>query len=172
MSAFMMPAKTTAIIAEYLALAATSTGHSGTYEGIKTIEPPKRLLEYLKGSGCYDARHDEYMPEAIYNMMSNINLTALKERYHDVEDGYEAYERQPISILECDRRKWLANLYTVARCYHYQIAEGMVSKSDFYHYFGEWIDGMARVLAEFVVDEVRPKYSAEVDNGWKSWSEF
>ena len=37
MSAYMMPAKTTAIIAEYLARAAGEVGHTGTVQGAKTI---------------------------------------------------------------------------------------------------------------------------------------
>ena len=59
------------------------------------------------------------------------------------------------------RREWLSNLYTVCRCYKYQITEGDYAADPFYRFFGEWIDQMAAVLADYVVDEVRPKIGSE-----------
>ena len=172
MSAFMMPAKTTAIIAEYLAAAANCVGHSGTMEGVKTIEPPTGLLTCLKEAGCYNAKHDEYEAKKIYEMMNNFNISALKECYGDASEEVEPFEQQWIHIHEDSRRQWLSNLYTVARCYHYQICEGVVRDSKFYKAFGQWVNEMASELAAYVVKEVRPDFSAEAENGWKPWSEF
>ena len=178
MSAYMMPAKTTAIIAEYLAAAANSVGHMGTIEGVKTIEPPKELIKCLKEAGCYNAEYDEYKADKIYEVMSNYNESALKERYGEedakgMSGAFEPFVSQHIDIKEDTRRQWLSNLFTVARCHHYQCAEGMVCESAFFKAFGEWVDGMAYGLAEFVVDEVRPRYRKMGDEGnWKPWDVF
>lgn len=85
MSAFMMPEKTTAIIAEYLALAADCVGHTGTIEGVKTIEPPESLLKCLRDEGCYNSKYDEYKASAIYCVMRRLNYKAYAMRYEDVE---------------------------------------------------------------------------------------
>lgn len=168
----MMPAKTTAIIAEYLARAAGEVGHTGTVQGAKTIEPPMELIKCLKDEGCYDAKYDEYKASKIYEVMCNINAAALKERYKEPSDAIEPFERQPIDTKENTRREWLSNLFTVARCYLYQCDEGVVRDSDFFKAFGKWVDQMAYLLTEYVVEEYRPKYSAEKDNGWKPWDVF
>ena len=173
MSAFMMPAKTTAIIAQYLARAAGEVGHSGTVQGAKTIEPPKELIKCLKDAGCYDAKYDEYKADKIYEVMCNFNAAALKERYANGSDAVEPFERQPICTREESRREWLSNLFTVARCYLYQCDEGIVRDSDFFKAFGKWVDKMAYLLTEYVVEEYRPKYKQEGQKGeWKSWDMF
>ena len=172
MSAFMMPAKTTAIIAQYLARAAGEVGHTGTVQGAKTIEPPKELIKCLKDAGCYDARFDEYKADKIYEVMCNFNVSALKERYGEASGAVEPFVSQPMDTKESTRRQWLSNLFTVAMCYRYQIEEGCVRDSDFFKAFGKWVDKMAYLLAEYVVAEVRPRYSAEKENGWKPWDIF
>ena len=174
MSAFMMPEKTTAIIATYLAQAANCVGHTGTIMGIKTIEPPKSLINALKKAGCYDAEYDEYKAEKIYEVMHSYNVAALKARYGEAAEGYAPYDRPSgLSIQEETRREWLSNLFTVARCYHYQCDEGKVRDTEFFKAFGEWIDEMAYQLAEMVVNEVRPRYSkAGEERNYKPWDQF
>ena len=169
MSAFMMPEKTTAIIAEYLALAADCVGHTGTVEGVKTIEPPKSLLQCLRDEGCYNAKYDEYEPSAIYRVMRRLNYKAYAMCYGgDEPDEIPVVNIPKVSIAESKRREWLANLYTVARCYRFQCAEGTIPASAFFKAFSAWIDIMASKLAEFVVDEIRPKDSEH----YKPWDRF
>lgn len=167
MSAFMMPAKTTAIIAEYLAAAASEAGHTGVIQGIKTIEPPRTLIKALRDAGCYDSDRDEFSAQKVYDLLCEYNSKALEALYGNGEDA-APFPNLPIDIREETRREWLSNLFTVARCYRYQCDEGDVGKSDLLKAFEQWVDEMAYTLAAFTVDAVRPKFG----DGWKSWSEF
>lgn len=164
----MMPGKTAAIIAEYLAHAADAAEYSGVVQGIKTIEPPPQLLKCLRVEGCYSDA-EGFSARLVYNLMMETNVAALKELYNDVSADYEPYEVARIDTKETTRRQWLANLYEVSRCYHYQICEGKVSESRFYLAFGAWIQKMADQLAEYIVKEVRPNNGSE---DYKPWSEF
>ena len=167
MSAYMMPAETTAIIAEYLAAAASSAGHTGVIQGIKTIEPSPTLIMDLRHAGCYDADRDEFSARKVYDLLCEYNSKALEAQYGNGEDA-APFASQSIDTREKTRRKWLSNLFTVARCYRYQCDEGDVGKSDFLKAFSLWVDELAYTLAAFTVEAVRPKFGP----GWKSWSEF
>ena len=164
----MMPGKTAAIIAEYLAYAADAAEHNGVVRGIKTIEPPPQLLKCLRVEGCYSDA-EGVSARQVYNLMMETNVTALKDRYSDISPDYEPYEVARIDTKETTRRQWLANLYEVSRCYYYQISEGKVCKSKFYQAFGAWVQKMAIQLAEYIVKEVRPNNGSE---DYKPWSEF
>ena len=108
--------------------------------------------------------------DKIYEVMCNFNVSALKERYGNASEAFEPFEAQPMDTKESTRRTWLANLYTVARCYRYQISEGMVVESEFYKAFGEWVNYMAYLLAEYIVEEVRPAYRK--GQTYKPWDQF
>lgn len=172
MSAYMMPAKTTVIIAEYLANAATSTEFKGMLDGIRTIQPPKDLLEVLKAIGCYDEHEGEYRAVKIYEVLARQNATALRARYRNRAEEMigtiEPFYHLPIDTKETTRREWLANLFTVSRCYLYQCCEGTVPDTDFYKAFGKWVDKMAFELAEMVVREFRPMNAKP----HKPWDQF
>ena len=74
----------------------------------------------------------------------------------------------PMDRRESTRRTWLAKLYNVCRCYLYQIDEGDVSNSRFYKEFEKWLNKIAEVLSEYLVDEA---YGDE-GGGCAHWGEF
>lgn len=162
----MMPAKTTAIIAEYLAAAASEAGQYGVVQGIK-IDPPRPLIQALRDAGCFDSDRDEFSAQKVYDLLCEYNSKALEARYGNGDDA-APFASQSIDKREETRREWLSNLFTVARCYRYQCDEGDVGNSDFMKAFEQWVDEMAYTLAAFTVATVRPKTGP----GWKSWSEF
>ncbi|MBO6031681.1 MAG: hypothetical protein J6Q22_09430 [Prevotella sp.] len=74
-----------------------------------------------------------------------------------------------IDIRKETRKEWLSNLYTVCRCYLYQISEGNYQSDEFYWKFSGWIGKMAEVLAEYVVEEVRP---LPPNPAYRPWCDF
>lgn len=167
MSCFVMSGRTLSIIAGYLADAANEDGHRGVLEGVRMIAPPTALVKCLKDGGCLE--DGEFKAERVYALLFDFNKTAYKERYGECEDWTDPFCPVCIDERESTRKEWLSNLFTVCRCYGYQIAEGMVCESAFFAAFSEWVDQMAYALADMTVKEVRPSPQSD---GYRSWEEF
>ena len=117
-----------------------------------------------------------FSPAKIHAYLYAKNRAALVARYGEKATNAVMCPEKEMAIDRTEsvdtrletRREWLSNLYTVCRCYKYQISEGDYDSDPFYRFFGEWIDQMAAVLADYVVDEVRPKCGAN----YRPWDEF
>ena len=174
MSAFMVNNRTLTKIAKYME--ACANYQIGKAPGLSEIELDGGFKEWLSNEGLVEKGTGMFSAPLIHAFLYCRNRHALFQRYGDsqvsmmcpnelepMEDGGTA-----IDIGRETRRKWLSNLYTVCRCYRYQISEGDYEAEPFYRFFCEWIDQMAAVLAGYVVDEVRPKGGAN----YRPWDEF
>lgn len=178
MSSFMMGNRELTIIAKYMAECANNTqmGMLGRVETISRIEFGNSMLDYLRANGCYDSGSGLYLAGDIHQVLVRENRKALAARYADSEEmiggGYNMMEERIVIDLKNETRKeWLSNLYTVVRCYQYQIAEGDYKNNPLYNELDRWIADMAMSLAVYVVDTIRPAMP-KPGQPWKSWSEF
>ena len=174
MSAYMLPNKTISIIACYMMVAARPS--RWIPEGMRWLELSDDFRKCLADAGLkIDEESDTFDGEKIHAYLYAKNRAALialyGEKSVDEEDCPEKTMPQDdvsVDTKEETRREWLSNLYTVCRCYKYQISEGDYESDPFYRFFGEWINRMAAVLADYVVAEVRPKGGAN----YRTWDEF
>ena len=171
MSAFMVNNRTLTKIAKYME--ACANYQIGKAPGLSELELTGDFKQYLQEQGLVD-KTGMFSASLIHWYLFDKNRKAIVARYGEdermmgtflpMEDGGTA-----IDISKENRKEWLANLYTVCRCYKYQIEEGDYQDDEFYWKFREWIGRMAAILAEYVVNEVRPYKGV-----WprKSWEEF
>ena len=171
MSAFMVNNRTLTKIAKYME--ACANYQIGKAPGLSELELKGDFKQYLQEQGLVD-KTGMFSASLIHRYLFDKNRKAIVARYGEdermmgtfmpMEDGGTA-----IDISKENRKEWLANLYTVCRCYKYQIEEGDYQDDEFYWKFREWIGRMAAILAEYVVNEVRPYKGV-----WprKSWEEF
>ena len=179
MSAFMMGNRELTIIAKYMAECANNRemGMLGRVETISRIEFGNSMLDYLRANGCYDSGSGLYLAGIIHQVLVRENRKALAARYADSEEmvggnEYNMMEREiRIDTRKETRKEWLSNLYTVVRCYQYQIAEGDYKNNPLYNELERWIADMAVALAKYTVETVRPEFPQK-GQPWKSWSEF
>lgn len=150
----------------------------GDAKGLWELVLDKDFKKFLADEGLVDQTTGEFSASLIHEYLFRRNLKALCFRYGEkatkeemCPSGYEPIEdeKTPVDISIVNRREWLANLYTVCRCYLYQIAEGDYRGDRFYHEFAEWIRQMASVLANYVVDDVRQYVPGRT---YKTWDEF
>lgn len=175
----MLGNKTLTIIARYMAECANNQycGRLGGNEAIRPIELPKAFQEYLRGKGCRDEDTGLFLAGKIHDLLVDENRKALCERYADGENmggGNEYNMMEPRIVIDLKketRKEWLSNLYTVVRCYQYQIAEGDYKSNPLYNELERWIADMAVALAKYTVESVRPEFPQK-GQPWKSWSEF
>ena len=170
MSAYMVRTDTLSTIAKFLALCASD--HSCCMRPIRDIEAPASLKSVLKSSLCYDEL-GLCSVERVYGLLWDENAKAIKASYSNWKEM--TGEKTPFKtdaafpdVYNTVRREWLANLYTVCRCYRYQTMEGDFKKNKFWLGFSEWIDKMAAELADYVVKKVRP----DTPSQYKPWDEF
>ncbi len=170
MSAYMLNSETLAKIAGYLsrAIAANRTNNPE----MNGIEATNALVDNFR-SLIDESGHIE--PSVCFGYLYEMNEGALDERYGD---GADEMKGTPQAMPECNidttkenRKEWLSNLYTVCRCYLYQISEGNITKTPFYQEFSRWVAKMAAELAKYVVDEVRPRFP-KPGTEWKPWDVF
>ena len=174
MSAYMLPNETISRIANYMMIAARPS--RWIPEGMRWLEIDDGFRKCLADAGLkIDDESDTFDGEKIHAFLYAKNRAALIARYGEknVDEEMCPEKTMPQDDVSVDtdmetRREWLSNLYTVCRCYRYQITEGDYAADPFYRFFGEWIDQMAAVLADYVVDEVRPKCGSN----YKPWDEF
>lgn len=132
MSAFMMSAKTLAVLAK----ASESIAANGTLNGIRVYidEDSKSFLRHavakMTDSLVFDWR-------GIYRVLEDMNARALHEKYGDNPDDLkrDAPDRCP-SASTMQIYKWF-------QCYLYQCAEGDVDKSRLYTIVKKVSDGLA-----------------------------
>lgn len=179
MSAFMMGNRELTIIAKYMAECANNPHMRMLFRTstVSRIEFGESMLDYLKEKGCYDSESGLYLAGDIHRLLVRENRKALAARYADSEEmvGGSEYnmmeERIVIDLKNETRKEWLSNLYTVVRCYQYQIAEGDYKNNPLYNELEKWIADMAVALAKYTVETVRPEFPQK-GQPWKSWSEF
>ena len=176
MSAFMVNNSTLSKIAKYMEECANY--QIGGERGIYEIEFASGFKKFLADEGLLDQTTGEFSASLIHEYLFRRNLKALCIRYGEKDAkeemsplGYEPIEdeKTPVDVSFWHRKVWLANLYTVCRCYLYQISEGDYRGDRFYQEFSEWISQQASTLANYVVEEVR-KY--EYGRPTKTWDEF
>lgn len=176
MSAFMVNNRTLSKIAKYME--ACANYQIGGERGFFGLEFGSGFKAFLKGEGLVDQTTGKFSASLIHEYLYRRNLNALCFRYGKKEvkeqmcpSGYEPLEdeKTPVDVSYWNRKVWLANLYTVCRCYLYQIAEGDYREDVFFREFSEWVRQMASILANHVVEEVR-RY--EVGRPNKPWDEF
>ena len=171
MSAFMVNNRTLTKIAKYME--ACANYQIGKAPGLSELELKGNFKQYLQEQGLVD-KTGMFSASLIHRYLFDKNRKAIVARYGEdermmgmslpMEDGGTA-----IDIAKETRKEWLANLYTVCRCYKYQIEEGDYQEDEFYWMFREWLVQMAAELAKYVVNEVRPY---KVGEPHKSWEEF
>ena len=171
MSAYMVNNRTLTKIAKYME--ACANYQIGKASGLSEIELEGEFKLLLEQEGLAD-KSGNFSASLIHRYLFEKNRNAIIARYGDevrmvgeylpMEDGGTA-----IDIAPETRKEWLANLYTVCRCYLYQIEEGDFQNDEFFWKFSEWIGQMAKELAKYVVEEVRPKPSSP---NYKPWDEF
>lgn len=176
MSAFMVNNRTLSKIAKYMAACASlPIGGAG---GIWKLELDSDFKKLLDAEGLVDKTTGKFSASLIHEYLYRRNLKALCCRYGEKDakeemcpSGYEPIEDEntPVDVSYENRRVWLANLYTVCRCYLYQISEGDYHGDRFYQEFSDWLHQMASILADYVVEEVRPYV---VGRHYKAWDEF
>lgn len=162
MSAFMVNNRTLSKIAKYME--ACANHQIGGTKGGWELEFDSEFKKLLSDEGLVDATTGMFSASLFHAFLYKRNRRALLLR-----DGAEATEEMcpsesepmedggtAIDISFETRREWLANLYTVCRCYAYQIAEGDYREDWFYRKFAGWIRQIAAALANYVVNEVRP----------------
>ena len=175
MSAFMVNNRTLTKIAKYME--ACANYQIGKAPGLSELELDGGFKEWLSNEGLVEKGTGMFSAPLIHAFLYCRNRHALFQRYGDsqvsmmcpneleqMEDGGTA-----IDIDRETRKVWLANLYTVCRCYLYQIEEGDYQDDEFFWKFREWTNQMAHVLARYAVEEVRP---APNSPDWKPWDEF
>ena len=176
MSAFMVNNSTLSKIAKYME--ACANYKIGSAQGLWDLELDKDFKKLLAAEGLVDETTGEFSASLIHSYLYRRNFNALCFRYGEKETKETLCPSEPVPLDDKgtaedvsyeNRKVWLSNLYTVCRCYLYQIAEGDYLGDMFYRKFGEWISQMAAALARFVVDEVRPS-TGGLPN--KSWDEF
>lgn len=176
MSAYMVNNRTLTKIAKYME--ACGNYQIGKATGLSDIELKGGFKEWLSNEGLVDKKTGMFSAPLIHAFLYCRNRHALFQRYGEesvkeqmcpeelmpMEDGGTA-----IDIAPETRKEWLSNLYTVCRCYIYQIEEGDYQDDEFYWLFREWIEQMAKALAWYVVSEVRPM---PPNPNYKPWDEF
>lgn len=175
MSAFMVNNRTLTKIAKYMEVCANY--RIGTAPGLSEIELDDAFKKRLSDEGLVDEKTGLYSASLIHAFLYRRNREALVARYgqKETDEVLCPHEIEPIGdggtvvdVAMETRREWLSNLYTVSRCYLYQISEGNYREDEFYWRLDGWIKRMAMALAAYVVDEVRPN----VGHGFKPWDEF
>lgn len=171
MSAFMVNNRTLTKIAKYMEVCANY--QIGKAPGLSELELKGNFKQYLQEQGLVD-KTGMFSASLIHRYLFDKNRKAIVARYGEdermmgnflpMEDGGTA-----IDIAIETRKEWLANLYTVCRCYLYQIEEGDFQNDEFFWEFRTWIEQMAAVLARYVVEEIRPKVTSA---NYKPWDEF
>lgn len=176
MSAFMVNNSTLTKIAKYMEVCA-NYDHDHV-QAIWDITLDSDFKKCLVENGCFTG---SFSAQRIHALLYRLNREALIALYGktDTDSMMCPSEIEPmedggteIDIKMETRKEWLSNLYTVCRCYQYQITEGDYKKNKFYSLFSEWIDTMAMALAAYVVDEVRPKGRMGDGIYYKTWDEF
>lgn len=167
----MVNNRTLTKIAKYME--ACANYQIGKTPGLSDLELNGDFKQYLQEQGLVD-KTGMFSASLIHRYLYDKNKTALVARYGEavdmagefipMEDGGTG-----IDVSQETRKEWLANLYTVSRCFLYQIEEGDFQNDSFFWLFKEWIGNMAAVLAKYVVEEVRPY---KVGEPYKSWEEF
>ena len=175
MSAYMLPNETISVIAHYMTIAAQPS--KWLTPGMQWLETSDGFRKFLADAGLKIYEDGDLIDaEKVHAYLYEKNRKALIARYGEKNVDEEMCPEKTMpydwdAAIDTDiktRREWLANLYTVCRCYKYQITEGDYAADPFYRFFGEWIDQMAAVLADYVVDDVRPKSGAN----YRPWDEF
>ena len=175
MSAFMVNGRTLTKIAKYMA--ACGNYEIGKAPGLSEIELRPEFKKKLAEEGLVERGTGKFSAPLIHAYLYSRNRHALIQCYGEksaaeemcpselepMEDGIE------INTAKESRREWLSNLYTVSKCYKYQIEEGDYKEDEFYWLFREWVSQMADVLAGYVVREVRP---FPPNPAYKPWDEF
>lgn len=168
MSAFMVNNRTLTKIANYMA-AFARPDNSKNYD----LELEDNFKKHLSDKGLYDKEKGEFSKRLIHAYLYEKNREAMIARYGDGESIAECIQMEDegtsIDLSPKTRKTWLSNLYTVCRCYLYQIEEGDYQNDEFFWLFSAWIQQMARVLAQYVVEKVRPGFPHE---DYKPWDEF
>ena len=184
MSTYMFPAKTTAIIAKYLADGCNLWLTTTPLEGVKvvSVEPDEmKAVKELKACFGKDGRCSS---AKVYAKLRELNSKAVSFKYGNSVPASEFVSGEmPDVEIETgpdNMRQWLANLYTVTEGFAYQCAEcpnvrlerasGGGYKSvpvPMLALLEKWKAKMADTLAEYVVDEVRGPIFKR-----KPWSEF
>lgn len=176
MSAFMVNNRTLTKIAKYLE--ACGNYQIGKTRGLSEIELEGEFKEWMANEGLVDKKSGMFSAALIHAFLYCRNRHALCQRYgeKETEEKMCPSELEPMedggTAIDIDintRKEWLSNLYTVCRCYLYQIEEGDFQDDEFFWMFREWIGQMAAVLARYVVDEVRP---LPPNPAHKAWDEF
>lgn len=176
MSAYMVNNRTLTKIAKYMeACGNYQIGHA---TGLADIELKAAFKEWLVKEGLVDKKTGKFSAPIIHAFLYCRNRQALTQRYGEesVKDEMCQEELMPmedggtaIDTARATRKEWLSNLYTVCRCYLYQIEEGNYKDDEFFWKFSAWTNQMARVLAMYVVSEVRPM---PPNPNYKPWDEF
>ena len=171
MSAFMVNNRTLTKIAKYME--ACANYKAGEMRGLDGIEIRGDFEHVLREEGLVD-KTGMFSASLIHRYLYDKNKAALVARYgEDVDMAREFIPMEDggtgIDVSQKTRKEWLANLYTVSRCYLYQIEEGDFQNDSFFWLFKEWIGDMAAVLAKYVVEEVRPYTPG---HQYKTWDEF
>ena len=173
----MVNNRTLTIIAKYMARCADNP-EWGRMDSFRPLELNAAMRAYLKGKGCYNVKHGSYESKKIFRLLVIENINALKARYSDEQvqqlrgdEGYRFMDEISIDTRKDTRKEWLVNLFEVTRCYLYQIAEGDYKANPLYVELETWIKAMAFVLAEYVVEEIRPRYPKQGEP-FKPWEEF
>lgn len=171
MSAFMVNNRTLTKIAKYME--ACANHRIGNAPGLSDLDLKREFAQLLQNEGLVD-KSGRFSAALIHRYLFEKNQKAIVARYGEdermmgdflpMEDGGTA-----IDIAMETRKEWLANLYTVCRCYLYQIEEGDFQNDEFFWEFRNWIEQMAAVLAKYVVEEIRPKVTSA---NYKPWDEF
>lgn len=168
MSAYMVNDKTTTIIARYMAHFGQKISSNSK---LLQLELPDRLKEILRDRGCFLG--GELDPRKVQTVLFEENKKAIIARYGELSDDPSAVgefnENLSVDFFDSSCRVWLSNLFTVCRCYRYQICEGDFRDNPFWNAFNAWVDSMAYILAFMVVEEVRPKVGSK---NYKYWEEF
>lgn len=179
MSAFMVNNRTLTKIAKYME--ACANYEIGKAPGLSEIALDGDFQRLLSEEGLVDKKTGLFSAPLIHAFLYCRNRHALMQRYgeKETEDKMCPSELEPmedggtaIDISRETRKEWLANLYTVCRCYLYQIAEGDYQDDEFYWKMSGWIGAMAKVLAAYVVAEVRPYRLMGSGERSKPWDEF
>lgn len=174
MSAHMVNNRTLTKIAKYMA--ACANYRNGMYPGLSELE--FRETGLLEDKGLADKVSGAFSASLIHAYLYRKNREALVARYGQEATDTEMCpnETEPmddggtaIDIDKVTRKEWLSNLYTVCRCYLYQIEEGHYRDDDFYWALNGWANQMAKVLAGYVVAEYRPY---PPNPNFKPWDQF
>lgn len=174
MSAYMVNNRTLTKIARYMEVCANY--RIGRDSGLSELE--FRDTGFLEDKGLANKDSGVFSASLIHAYLYRKNREALVARY-----GQEATDTEmcPAETQQMDdggtaidirletRKEWLSNLYTVCRCYLYQIEEGNYQSDEFFWKFIDWINQMAKVLAMYVVAEYRPM---PPNPNYKPWDEF